>query len=233
MVSGVTGVNSALLDQANVAGAAAAATAPARETTIDQHQFLMLFISQLQHQDPLDPLDANGLTAQLAQFSSLEQLVGINENLAGVQQLLGSRGETDLVGYLGREVTVTGGTVELTAGEATPVTLTVPATARSVQVSVLSPEGQVVRRLDLGPQSAGALAFVFDGKDARGAAVADGHYTIEATMRDELDVARTVPTLVRGVVTGVDLTSDVPVLIVGTRRVTLDQVREVRVPSES
>ena len=46
--------------------------------TVDQQQFLTLFITQLQNQDPLNPLDVNGLTSQLAQFSSLEQLYGIN-----------------------------------------------------------------------------------------------------------------------------------------------------------
>ncbi len=75
-----------------LAGAAAApAAARAAGVTpndkIDQQQFLLLFIEQLKNQDPLAPLEPDQLTAQLAQFSSLEQLTGIRDRTKGTRRL--------------------------------------------------------------------------------------------------------------------------------------------------
>ena len=77
-------VTATTADAADVVADAGAAAAGG--DTINQQQFLMLFISQLQNQDPLNPLDANGLTEQLAQFSSLEQLFSINSTLDAVRE---------------------------------------------------------------------------------------------------------------------------------------------------
>ena len=50
-----------------------------------EQQFLQLLVAQLQNQDPLDPMDGTQFVSQLAQFSELEQMIGVNQ---GVQQLV-------------------------------------------------------------------------------------------------------------------------------------------------
>ena len=55
---------------------------------IGQDAFLRLLVTQLQNQDPTQPQDTNEMLSQLAQFSSLEQLVGISDLLRGIEQLL-------------------------------------------------------------------------------------------------------------------------------------------------
>src|SRR2546429_9924702 len=72
------GVSSTLLQ--NVTATATPGGVP-KNQAVDQKQFLQLFIAQLQHQDPLSPLEPDQLTAQLAQFSQLEQLTGVNDRL--------------------------------------------------------------------------------------------------------------------------------------------------------
>jgi flagellar basal-body rod modification protein FlgD len=200
----------------------------ARNDTIDQNQFLMLFISQLQNQDPLNPLDVNGLTAQLAQFSSLEQLFNINSTLKALEEIVDTRETVDPLRFLGKEVSVPDGTIAVTDGEATPLLLDVPPDATGVEVTVLGPGGQSVRQIDLGLQPPGEVEFVFDGKDARGLPVADGPYTVQVTARDGSDGVVPVETVVQGTVTGVDLTEEPPVLLLGMRRVPLSEVREIR-----
>ncbi len=61
----------------------AAATDSATQVT--EQQFLQLLVAQLQNQDPLDPMDGTQFVSQLAQFSQLEQMIGVNQ---GVQQLV-------------------------------------------------------------------------------------------------------------------------------------------------
>jgi flagellar basal-body rod modification protein FlgD len=197
--------------------------------TIDQQEFLTLFIAQLQNQDPTNPLDTNGLTQQLAQFSSLEQLFNINSNLEALGATL-KRQEVDPLSFLGTEVSVPGGTVELKDGEATPVMLDVPAGATSVEALIVGPAGNEVRRVALGTPPSGPLEFVFDGKDARGAQVADGNYTVQAEARDANAEVVSVETFIRSRVTGIDPTTEPPVLMLGTRRVSLADVREIRSP---
>jgi flagellar basal-body rod modification protein FlgD len=204
----------------------------ARNDTIDQNQFLMLFISQLQNQDPLNPLDVNGLTAQLAQFSSLEQLFSINSNLKALEEVSGNRETFDPLSFLGKEVSVPDGTIAIEDGEATPIVLDMLPDATGVQVTVLGPDGRAVRQIDLGLQPAGEVEFVFDGKDTRGVPVADGLYTVQVTARGGNDGVVPVETVVRGTVTGVDLTEEPPALLLGLRRVPLSEVREIRSSGE-
>jgi flagellar basal-body rod modification protein FlgD len=71
-------------------GAPATATAAAAARTnvgADQTTFLKLLIAQMKHQDPLSPQDSTQYIAQLAQFSSLEQLTSINDKLGQLLDL--------------------------------------------------------------------------------------------------------------------------------------------------
>jgi len=56
-------------------------TQPVHKKNVDRDTFLTLLITQLKHQDPLAPQDGAEFVAQLAQFNSLEQLIGINDRL--------------------------------------------------------------------------------------------------------------------------------------------------------
>ncbi len=140
MISPVSSTNTAATDETHGLDAGKPVSAG---DTIDQHEFLMLFIAQLQNQDPTNPLDTNGLTQQLAQFSSLEQLFNINSRLETIGAALESQ-EVDPLSFLGTEVSVPGGTVEVKDGEATPVmTLSFPASRGSMISSRSLVLGQV------------------------------------------------------------------------------------------
>jgi len=196
--------------------------------TLDQQEFLTLFITQLQNQDPLNPLDTNGLTDQLAQFSSLEQLFNINTNLEAMGEALDSGEATAPLSFLGAEVSARGGTIAVEDGEATPVTLDILGDATSVDVTIVGPTGDEVRKIALGSQPAGQLDFAFDGKDERGAAVPNGSYTVSVAATDGNGDPLSVEPFTWGTVTGIDLTAEPPLLLVGARRVSLADVQEVR-----
>jgi flagellar basal-body rod modification protein FlgD len=53
-----------------------------------QDQFVQLLVTQMKNQDPMDPMDGKDLAAQLAQFSSVEQLMNINTKLDNFTALL-------------------------------------------------------------------------------------------------------------------------------------------------
>ena len=205
-----------------VASGAATAVSAAATKTVSQAEFLQLFVAQLQHQDPLSPMEPNELTAQLAQFSSLEQLTGINTRL---DTLAGSARQTSgsvLLGLIGKEITFDGSRLSVTGGKAPDVGYTLAQPAAKVTATVRDVAGNVVRVVDLGTQRAGAQSFHFDGKTDSGATIPDGTYSLE------IDAGSTALDLTsKATVDGVDLASDPQALLVGTLRIGIDQVREV------
>jgi flagellar basal-body rod modification protein FlgD len=201
--------------------------------TVDQQQFLTLFITQLQNQDPLNPLDVNGLTSQLAQFSSLEQLYNINGALRDLGEALASREQIDPVSLLGAAVTVGGDGIEVVDGEATRLWLDVPPGTTGVQIAIEKPGGGIVRVVALGDPPPGELEFVFDGEDDRGLPLPDALYTARVSGRDEAGESISVETFVEGTVSGVDMREESPVLLLGERRVALGDVKSIRAPRDS
>ncbi len=230
-------VSSAFLSNANAAGTPdpLAAANPNPNAQINQQQFLTLFIQQLKNQDPLSPLQPDQLTAQLAQFSSLEQLTGINTRLDTLNGTGKQTTSSTLLGLIGKQVGFDGGTLTLKGGSAGPASYTLTQAAAKVIATVKAADGSVVRVVDLGAQQPGRHSFQFDGKSTAGAALADGDYRVEvATSTADGTQSTSVPLVTSATVDGVDLSSDPPALLVGGERVTFDKVHEVHdVPAGS
>ena len=91
------------------------ATVPAKKE-LGKDDFLQLFTQQLKAQDPLKPMDSTEFTAQMAQFSSLEQLTNINSQLKDLLLFQGSLQNTMTVDMIGKHVTLTNGEAHTVAG---------------------------------------------------------------------------------------------------------------------
>jgi flagellar basal-body rod modification protein FlgD len=224
-------VPTALLDTVNAADAALIDPARAKTSTsaVNQQEFLTLFVTQLQNQDPLSPMEPEQLTAQLAQFSSLEQLTGINSRLDTLTGATTQATTASLLGLIGKDVRFDGATLPVKEGQAPEVTYTLEQPAEAVTATVRAADGSVVRTIELGGQAAGEQTFRFDGRDAAGGLVPDGTYRIEMSAKVKgATEATPVSLLTWGTVEGVDLASDPPALVVGGERVTLDRIQQVR-----
>ncbi len=193
---------------------------------VTQADFMQLLIAQLQNQDPLNPLDSANFSAQLAQFSSLQQLTEINQHLKDAGTANGAGGNFEAVGFLGKDVRGLSSAVTVKDGTATTLDYTL-ATAAPVQAKIVDASGRTVATLALGTQQAGAqtldLGHVQDVPH-----LADGTYTVQLFASDGTGTATQVATTGGGVVTGVDLSGDAPVLLIGDRRLALTDVREVK-----
>lgn len=199
-------------------------------TSVSQSEFLTLFVTQLQHQDPLSPLEPDQLTAQLAQFASLEQLTGVNTRLDQLSVL----SQQGLLSLIGRDVAFGGGGgIAVQGGQASAVGYELDAAAAKVIATVRSANGDVVRVVDIGGQDLGRHEFAFDGKDAEGTTVPDGQYRVEiSAAAGEQETPVQLDLTIRDTVDGVDFSVDPPVLLVGGLRIPLDRVHEVRVDDQ-
>ena len=188
----------------------------------------------MQNQDPLSPLEPEELTAQLATFSSLEQLTAINAQLENLIRATEQTTTTALPGLIGKDVTFDGGEIGIQAGRAPTIDFELEGEAEAVTATIRDQSGSLVRTIDLGALGPGEHTFTFDGKDRSGAVVADGTYDVLiAATPTGAEVPTVLSLRARGTVDGVDFASDVPALLVGGRRIGLGEVLQVREPGET
>jgi flagellar basal-body rod modification protein FlgD len=201
--------------------ATAAATANAQATlpggAMGKDQFMKLLIAQMQNQDPMNPMQGDQMAAQLAQFSSLEQLQQINENLTGQTAsqgaLLGAIQSTAAINTIGHTVLATGDQLHVGGANATTsVTADVSSPGATATLRIYDAGGKEVGSRDLGAVSAGRQTFDV-GKAADG--LADGNYTYKIDVKNAAGDPVTVQTYMRGRVDGVSSSPTGLVLNVG------------------
>lgn len=195
----------------------------------DFDTFLTLLTTQLQNQNPLDPLDMNQFTQQLVQFTEVEQTVKLNGNLEKMVQLSAANTITNMVSFLGGEVTVDGETAELGDGPAT-WDYSVDEDSDGATFTVLNSAGVPVHSQTL-PISAGTSRFTWDGNTNTGTVAPKGTYTLSVNAANSSGVALNVSTETVGIVQGVNMSGSEPTLLVNGKEIKLDQIKSVKLSS--
>jgi flagellar basal-body rod modification protein FlgD len=185
--------------------------------------FLQLLTTQLQNQDPLDPLDTNQFTQELVSFSSVEQQINMNTNLSTLISLQQTAQSTAALNFLGTTVTVNGNSAQLGSGQSNPTWNYTLGKASTVAINVSSSTGQLVYSTAQTLQ-AGNQTFTWNGTDSVGNAWPAGTYTVSITATDASGKTTTVSPQVQGVVTGVDISQSPPTLTVNGQSYTPSQI---------
>ena len=175
--------------------------------TMGKDTFLRLLTTQMQNQDPTSPMKNEDFVAQLAQFSSLEQLMGLQATMEGVYMGVMSMNNASMATLVGTDVVAIGDQVRY-AGD--PVDLHFEATGpvNGAKVVIKDESGKVVNTIDVPSQPAGEFTVAWDGTDSSGRQVEEGLYRFEITGTDGDPVpaeARVV-----GTVTEMDFTTGIP-----------------------
>lgn len=196
-------------------------------SVLGKDDFLRLLVTQLQHQDPLSPLDQNQFLAQSAQFSALEEMQRIREALESSQGAQGGSALTQAAVMIGRQVRA--GSALITFDGRTPPQLPISLSGdvAEVTVEIMTQAGQSVRTLSLGPQTAGDLTVQWDGRSASGALISPGTYLYRVTAYDSAGAASDLGAAATGLVESVSLQNGEPVLTVAGRKVRLQDVLSV------
>lgn len=202
------------------------ATAAASKT-MGKEAFLTLLIAQLQHQDPLNPADSTEFTAQLAQFSSLEQLSNVNENLESLKLYQASINNSQAVAIIGKEIVFAGNSIEVKSGQASACEFELSAAAKRATVTIYDNTGNFVADIELTGLKAGQQSVTWDGKDRNGNAVADGSYTFEVQAEGANGEKLTAATYSRGMVTGITFEDGITYLMVGGSKVAIGDVTRI------
>jgi len=206
-----------------------ASTAP--KSALGKDDFLKLLVSQLQNQDPMNPMDGTQFASQLAQFSSVEQLSNINTTLQAsmnasslLNQSISNALSTTVIG---KEVRAAGTSFNYSGTGDMKLGYTLPSAAVSAQVKILDQNGAVVRTINGTGVAAGDADLKWDGLTDSGDRAAAGHYTIQVNALDSAGKAVTSTPFFYGIVSGVRFKSTGTVFVVDGEEISLSNILEV------
>lgn len=227
-----TTIDSSVIGRMN---AGASGTVDASQSADLRDNFMTLLITQLQNQDPLNPMENSEMTSQLAQINTVSGIEKLNETLSGITSQIDAGHTLQATGLIGQGVLVPGDRVLLETGDegeahTTPFGIELGESADNVRVTVHSSDGQVINRYDIGPVSAGVESFSWDGKTREGDTAVPGAYrvSVEATRGDDTLKAEPLNYAVVGGVTPPDDNGGVRLDLGAVYgQVTLDQVRQI------
>jgi len=206
-------------------GSTQAAGAATKE--LGRDAFLNLLITQLQNQDPLNPTDSTEFTAQLAQFSSLEQLGNVNDNLLLLQNFQASINNSQAVSLIGKEITANGNSLTLADGQPVGCEFRLEGNASVAVVSIYDHTGQFVRSFENENLAAGQHTLYWDGADQNGYPAAAGNYTFEVLAADDSGNNIKTTTYFNGQVNKVVFENWATYVIAGDQRVALGDIVQV------
>jgi len=193
-----------------------------------QNAFLTLFTTQLQNQNPLDPMENEAFVAQLAQFSQLEATTKMADSLKTLVSSLSGDRMSSAASLIGKSVAINDGKA-IKNGDIVEGNVVLANDVDSVTLKVYSSTGALIRTGQVGAQKKGDFPFTWDGNDSEGNAVADGTYRIEATVsRFGASSKAPVTTMakVRSVTTDA-LTGDMKVQLDDGTLVSLSEVKRI------
>jgi flagellar basal-body rod modification protein FlgD len=185
--------------------------------------FLTLLTTQLQNQNPLDPLDTNQFTQQLVQFAGVEQQLKSNDQLKSLIDIEKSAQSTQALVYVGNTVAVDGSTAQFDTAATWNFKTEKDTTAT---ITITSSTGQTAFTGTY-PLKQGDSSFVWDGKGNDGVQWPAGTYTMSATGKDSSGNSVAISTEVQGIVDSVDLTASPPLLSIGGQSYTTDKIKRV------
>lgn len=174
------------------------------KSTLDRDDFMTLFITQMQHQDPLEPMDSTDMASQLAQFSNMEATMKMSDNL---EKLLGyqvSQNNLQLLTLIGKEVQGVGNTMGVVEGKVSTTQYTLADAAESCRIEIYDSAGRMADTVELGYAASGVHDLTWDATTPSGTVVADGLYTYNVVAINALGQKVDVDYRSTGLVTGVN-----------------------------
>ncbi len=198
-----------------------------KDSALGKDDFLKLLVAQLQNQDPLSPLDSTAFTSQLAEFSSLEQLANVNENLEYLQMYQSSINNAQAVSFIGKNIDALGSSIQLESGENEDIHFELEQDSSSVVINIYDEAGSLVKYIENGPLGEGKQSVEWDGTDNSGNTLPEGIYKFEVMAVNANGDKVQTATYISDRVTGVTFENGVTYLLAGGMKIPIGDVIEV------
>jgi flagellar basal-body rod modification protein FlgD len=212
----------------NVGASQPTAPVPANpKGDLNEEAFMKLLVAELKQQDPMDPMQARDMVAQLATLTSVQKLTTIDSQLSRLNDGSVASASMQSANLIGRTITADKSRLQLNGIGLPTGGYTLPSAADSVSINVLNSEGKVVRTLDMGAQKAGQQTFQWDGRSDGNTRLSNGAYTFQVAAKNAAGTAVPVSTQVSGLVSEVTFENGAAEVVVGGARVSLADVTQI------
>ena len=201
----------------------------ANSNELGKDDFLKLLVAQLQAQDPLDPQGAEDFSAQLAQFSSLEQLTNVNSNLEKIESFEQAVNNASLINLIGKNVDSPGDRIDYNTGETKTLNFSLSEDAAQVEVDIFDSTGNKVTTLTLSNQSAGNNQALWNGNDGTGKPVQPGAYTFQIKAQTLTGEEILAQTFISGKITDVLFEENGVQVIINGQKTAVSEISRVSI----
>lgn len=199
---------------------------------MDKDAFMKLMLAQMKNQDPTNPLKSHEMAAQLAQFSSLEQLQNVNDNLSDLKTAQKPTETYQSLNFIGKAVSGDASKVSRMKGDKYhEFSFVLPEAAQAATIQVKNENGEVVRKVELRDLKNGENSWMWNGQDERGHAQPVGSYRFAIEAHNQFGKKMDVKTDFEGVITGVNYSAEGPVLLIGNQSIKLKDVKQIIDPA--
>ena len=152
---------------------------------LGKQDFLNLLMTQMSHQNPLDPMDSEGMMQQLAALGTVEQLQNLNSLTAKMMEVQLQIARATAGSLLGKDVEVGAREIPLNNGDTIPVTYKLDGSADRVMLLVRDSTGEMIREINLESRAEGPHEFAWDGRDNDGDLMPNGSYSYNVFARTD------------------------------------------------
>ncbi len=204
----------------------------AAEDKLGRDSFLKMFIAQMNNQDPLNPMDISQMSSQLAQYSSLEQLLNINSNLESIESVQSSSNKYQTIDLIGKEVQADSSTLVLDNGKAAKGFFNLGESANCT-VYILDENGVPIKSIEMGALQPGNNEFEWDGFDDNKKLYKSGQFTYEVKAINNNEENVSVNKFIKGTVSGIDLSDEEPILYVNATPLTMSQIVNINMVTDT
>ncbi len=223
-----------MINGVNSIGSALYSSGTSDNSVMGKDDFLQLMLTQLKNQDPLNPMEGTEFAAQLAQFTSLEQLMNLNDamdtSINANYYLTQSINNTLSSTLIGKSVKLSGNGFKYSGQEDVTMGYNLSGPASSVNVKVYNSAGQLVKTIENAPGSSGDNKLVWDFTDNDGDTVPEGEYTFEVEAVDGNGDSIAADQYVLGLIEGVKFTDYGTTLVVNGTDYMLSDILEIYDP---
>jgi flagellar basal-body rod modification protein FlgD len=212
------------LSQANSPNSSESGTK--RKSTLNQEDFLNLFITQMKYQNPLQPMDNYQMASQMAQMNSVEALKSMNQTLNDIGTSQASLNNLLAPALIGKTVEAKGNRLSITQGKVLDGTYQLSQPGK-VLIQIFDANGNLVRDIQAGIKDTSKQKINWDGKDQKGTTLPDGAYFFQVTAVDAKGQAVPATTLRVGTLTGVSFESGKAYFDMGGEKITLNEITAI------
>ena len=199
---------------------------------LDKDAFMKLMLAQMKNQDPTNPMQSHEMAAQLAQFTSVEQLMNMNQTLDSMKESQKPMESFQALNFLGKMVAGDSAKLVRAKGDTShEFNFELPDNAQEVSIKIRNSRGEIVRKMDLKEMKKGNNTWVWNGQNDQAQAQAAGEYQFFVEANSSAGKKLSVKTDFEGLITGVNYTPEGPVLLVGSQSVKLKDVKKIVDPN--